>query len=121
MVVWYTCLLLYGYQGSEEDSEKLSLTSELFSAVLAIVGDFNADLGVIPCLAKGKPAGRCVGLALAFSLAAEREPVAACRFKLDGCAGFRRDSAVACPNASAASTASQVTDWWVFAPLIYSC
>ena len=56
--------VVYGYQGAEED-EKLRLTDRLLQAVLAeaqmvcvgqpmlIAGDLNADLAVIPCLAKG--------------------------------------------------------------------
>ena len=35
-----------------------------------IAGDLNADLAVIPCLAKGISAGRFVDLALAYSLGA---------------------------------------------------
>ena len=54
----------YGYQGAEDDSEKIMLTDKLLQAVLAeaqvvcvgqpllIAGDLNADPGVIPCLAK---------------------------------------------------------------------
>ena len=57
--------VVYGYQGAEEDAEKLRLTDRLLQAVLAeaqvvcvgqpmlIAGDLNADLAVIPCLAKG--------------------------------------------------------------------
>ena len=72
--------VVYGYQGAEEDSEKLQLTDELPQAVLAeaqvvcvgqpllIAGDLNADLAVIPCLAKGISAGKFVDLALAYSL-----------------------------------------------------
>ena len=65
-------------RGREEDSEKPSHTDQLLRAVLAeaqvvcvgqpllIVGDFNADPGVIPCLAKGISSSRsrrsCLGL-----------------------------------------------------------
>ena len=62
--------VVHGYQGSEEDSDKLLLTDQLLSAVLAeaqvvcggvslyfIVGDLDADPGIIPCLAKGISAG----------------------------------------------------------------
>ena len=56
---------IYGYQGAEEDPEKLLLTDKLLQAVLAeaqvvcvgqpslIASDLNADPGVVPCLAKG--------------------------------------------------------------------
>ena len=62
--------VVYGYQGAEEDAEKLRLTDHLLQAVLAeaqvvcvgqpmlIAGDLNADPAVIPCLAKGISAGR---------------------------------------------------------------
>ena len=57
--------VIYGYQGAENDPEKLQLTEHLFAAVLAearmccagqpviLAGDFNADPAVIPSLAKG--------------------------------------------------------------------
>ena len=74
--------VVYGYQGAEEDADKLRLTDKLLQAVLAeaqvvcigqpmlIAGDLNADPAVIPCLAKGMSAGRYVDLALAHSLGA---------------------------------------------------
>ena len=55
--------VVYGYQGAEEDAEKLRLTDRLLQAVLAeaqvvcasqpvlIAGDLNADPAVILCLA----------------------------------------------------------------------
>ena len=64
--------VVHGFQGAEEDPEKLTLTDRLLDAVLAeaqvvcvgqpmrIVGDVKADAGVIPCLAKGISAGRFV-------------------------------------------------------------
>ena len=69
----------YGYQGTEDDADKLQLTDKLLQAVLAeaqvvcigqpilIAGDLNADPAVIPCLSKGISAGRFVDLALACS------------------------------------------------------
>ena len=69
--------VVYGYQGAEEDAEKLRLTDRLLQAVLAeaqvvcvgqpmlIAGDLNADPAIIPCLAKGMSACRYVDLALA--------------------------------------------------------
>ena len=78
--------VVYGYQGAEEDAEKLRLTDRLLQAVLAeaqvicigqpmiIAGDLNADPAVIPCLAKGIAAGRYVDLALAHSLGAGLAP-----------------------------------------------
>ena len=78
--------VVYGYQGAEEDADKLQLTDRLLQAVLAeaqvvcigqpmlIAGDLNADPAVIPCLAKGISAGRYVDLALAYSLGAGLAP-----------------------------------------------
>ena len=47
-----------------------------------------------------------------------------CKFKLDECAGSRRDFVVACPNARAASTSCRVADRWFlphFSVLEVSC
>ena len=69
--------VVHGYQGAEEDSEKLQLTDKLLQAVLAeaqavcvgqlllVSGDLDAGPAVIPCLAKGISAGRFVDLVLA--------------------------------------------------------
>ena len=113
-----------GYQGTEEDSEKLQLTDKLLQAVLAeaqgvyvgqpllIAGDLNADPAVIPCLAKGISAGGFVDLALAYFMGAGRKPDATCKFRFDECAGSGRDFIVGCSDALAASTACRVTDRW---------
>ena len=138
--------VVYGYQGTEEDSDQLELTDKLLQAVLAeaqvvcgqpllIAGDLNADPAVIPCLAKGISAGKFVDLALAFSRGAglapdatcrfNREegtaPAATCRFSLEGGAGTRRDFLVGCPNALAASHACYVTDRWFTLSFFSSC
>ena len=85
--------VVYGFQGAEHDPEKLALTNRLLDAVLAeaqvgcvgqqvpIVGDFNAEAGVIPCFAKGLSAGGFVDLSLAYSVGAGVEPDMTCRFK----------------------------------------
>ena len=95
--------VVYGYQGAEEDAEKLRLTDRLLQAVLAeaqmvcigqpmlIAGDLNADPAVIPCLAKGMSAGRYVDLALAHSLGAGSTPDITCTFNRDDGSGSRRD------------------------------
>ena len=82
--------VVFGYQGAEEDAEKLRLTDRLLQAVLTeaqvvcvgqpmlIAGDLNADPAVIPCLAKGISAGRYVDLALAHSLGAGLTPDITC-------------------------------------------
>ena len=75
-----------------------------------VVGDLNADPCIIPRLAKGIASGRFGDLALAYSLGADKEPDASCRFKLDECAGTRRGFIVSCPLALAASSACSVTD-----------
>ena len=77
---------------------------------LLIVGDVNADPGVIPCLAKGISSRRFVDLALAYSVGAGKEPDMTCKFKFDECAGSWRDFVVACSNSLAASTACEVTE-----------
>ena len=116
--------VVYGYQGAEEDAEKLRLTDRLLQAVLAeaqvvclgqpllIAGDLNADPAVIPCLAKGMSAGRYVDLALAHSLGAGSTPDITCTFNRDDGSGSRRDFLVGCSNALAASHACDVTDRW---------
>ena len=113
-----------GYQGAEEDANQLLLTDKLLQAVLAeaqavcfgqpmfIADDLNADLAVIPCLAKGISAGRYVDLALAHSLGAGLRPDATCRFSWEEGTGSRRDFFIGCPNALAASRACYVADRW---------
>ena len=116
--------VVYGYQGAEEDAERLRLTDRLLQAVLAeaqvvcigqpmlIAGDLNADPAVIPCVAKGMSAGRYVDLALAHSLGAGVRPDNTCTFNQDDGSGSRRDFFVGCPSALAASQAFYVTDRW---------
>ena len=114
--------VFYSYQGAEEDAGKLQLTDRLLQAVLVeaqvvcvgqpvlIAGDLNDDPAVIPCLAKGISAGRFVDLALACSLGEGKRPGATCRFRLDDCAGSRRDFIMGCSDALAASTVCKITD-----------
>ena len=116
--------VVYGYQGAEEDSDKLVLTDKLLQAVLAgaqvvhvgqpllVAGDLNAAPAVIPCLAKGMSAGRYVDLALAYSQGAGVVPDRTCTFNRDDGSGSRRDFFVGCPNALAASQVCCVTDKW---------
>ena len=85
--------VVYGYQGAEEDAEKLRLADSLLQAVLVeaqmvcigqpmlIAGDLNADPDVIPCLANGIYAGTYVDLVLAYSLGAGVAPDVTCRFR----------------------------------------
>ena len=115
-----------GYQGSEEDADKIALTGKPLQAVLAEArvvcgaavahcGRLNADPGVTPCLAKEIASARFIDFAFAHSFGAGKELEATCRFRLDDCAGTRRDFVVACPNVLASSVACQVTDRW-FSP-----
>ena len=97
-----------GYQGAEDDADKLQLADRLLQAVLAeaqvvcvgqpmlIAGDFNADPAVLPCLAKGISAGRYVDLALAYSQGVGLAPGATCRFSREEGAGSRGDFFVGC-------------------------
>ena len=116
--------VVHGYQGAEEDADKLQLTDRLLQAVFAeaqvvcvgepmlIAGDLNADPAVIPCLAKGVSAGRYVDLALAYSRGAGLAPDATCRFCREEGSGSRWDFFVDCPASLAASQACFVTDRW---------
>ena len=117
-------LVVYGYQGAEDDAEKLQLTDRLLQAVLAeaqvvcvgqpmlIAGDLNADPAVIPGLSKGISSGRFVDLALAYSRVAGLAPDVTCRFSREEGTGSCRDFFVGCPGALAASQACYVTDRW---------
>ena len=117
--------VVYGYQGAEEDAEKLTasliiffrlflLKPRLFALVSAmlIAGDLNAGPAVIPCLSKGISAGRYVDLSLAYSLDAGLAPAVTCTFSRDDGTGTRRDFFVGCPSALAASQTCYVTDRW---------
>ena len=75
-------VVLYGYQGVDDDAEQLALTEQLFDAALGelsvvargqpclLVGDFNVEPTKIPCLAKGFSAGLWVDSEGAWALAA---------------------------------------------------
>ena len=67
---------------------------------------------VIPCLAKGIPAGNFVDLALAYCLGAGVKPDATCKFNRECGVGSRRDFIVGRPNALAASDACFVSERW---------
>ena len=72
--------VIYGYQGAESDPEKLTLTDNLLTAVLAgakvccagqpviLVGDLNADPTIIPSLAKGIMNGHWIDVEHAFAI-----------------------------------------------------
>ena len=125
--------VIYGYQGAENDPEKLQLTEHLFAAVLAearmccsgqpvvLAGDFNADPTVIPSLAKGISDGQWIDLERAFAFGRGVPPSSTCQFQLDEDKGSRRDFLLACPIALAAATSCSVLpDRW-FTPFCCVC
>ena len=69
-------VVVYGYQGAEEDPEKLGLTNLLLEAALCelavvakgqpcvLAGDYNVEPRRIPCLLKGIMATGCLGSSL---------------------------------------------------------
>ena len=124
--------VVYGYQGSDNDPEKLQLTEHLFAAVLAearlccagqpvvLAGDFNVEPFVNPSLAKGISDGHWVDLEYAFSFGRGVPPSSTCQFQLDEDKGSRRDFILACPIAlAAASMCSVLSDRW-FTPHLLS-
>ena len=92
-------VVAYGFQGADDDAEKLCFTDQLFDAVMCelavvscgqpcvIAGDLNVEPTKIPCLLKGISAGLWVDLQGAWARAAGVEPDITCkRFKL--CCGL---------------------------------
>ena len=117
--------VVYGYQGSSDDPQKLLLTNKLFEAVIGeakvcgtgqpviITGDFNVEPDVVPVVAKALQYGHLIDLDAAYSAGRGSPPSPTCRFSLDGAPGTRRDFFLVCPNALAASTDCQVlVDRW---------
>ena len=117
--------VVYGYQGSSDNSHKLLLTNKLLEAVIGeakacgtgqpvvIAGDLNAEPSVIPVAAKALQCGFLVDLDTAFSSGRGEAPAPTCTFDLDGASGTRRDFFLVCPNALAASTDCRVlVDRW---------
>ena len=100
---WFISLSIYGYQGAENDPEKLQLTEHLFAAVLAearmccagqpviLAGDFNVEPTVLPSLAKGISDGHWVDLEQAFAFGRGVPPSSTGQFQLDDDKGSRRD------------------------------
>ena len=122
-VVWFIFSLYMVIKGRRRVLGKLSLTDKLLGDVLAeahvvcvwvsrclYLVTSMLTLVSSPCSANGISSGRCVDLALAYSVGAGTEPDMTCRFKLDEYAGSRRNFVVACRNALAASSACLVTD-----------
>ena len=71
--------VVYGYQGSSDDPQKLLLTNKLFEAVIGeakvcgtgqpviITGDFNVEPDVVPVIAKALQFGHLIDLEAAYS------------------------------------------------------
>ena len=82
---------VYGYQGADDDAEKLGLTDQLFEAVLCelavvsrgqpclFVGDFNVEPTKIPCLLKGISAWLWIDLEASWARTAGNEPSVTCK------------------------------------------
>ena len=119
-------VVLYGYQGADGDAERLSLTDQLFDAVLGElrvvaldqtclnVGDFNVEPTKIPCLSKGISAGLWVDLESSWAVASGVPPAATCKRAWGASGGNRRDFMVGCPLVAAAvSSCSVQQDRWI--------
>ena len=106
--------VVYGYQGADDDSEKLSLTDRLFDAAffeLAVVsrgqpcvlaGDFNVEPTKVPCLLKRILAGLWFDLQGAWARASGVGPGVTCKKDWASSGGTRRDFILGCPLATAA-------------------
>ena len=118
-------VVLYGYQGADNDAEQLALTEQLFYAALGelsvvargqpclLVGDFNVEPTKIPCLAKGISAGLWVDLEGSWALAAGRQPSSACMREWGSSGGTRRDFMVGSPLSAAVLSCTVQADRWI--------
>ena len=107
-------VVVCGYQGADEDSEKLSLTDQLFDAALCelavvsrgqpcvLAGDFNVEPTKILCLLKGMMAGLWFDLQGAWAQASGVVPGVTCKRDWASPGGTRRDFILGCPLATAA-------------------
>ena len=99
----------FGFQGADEDAEKLSLTNQLFDAAvceLAIVsrgqpcliaGDFNVEPTKIPCLLNSLSAGLWIDLEASWARAAGSERAVICKRDWVCLGSTERDFVVGCP------------------------
>ena len=107
-------VVVYGYQGADDDAEKLSLTNQLFEAVLCelavisrgqpcvLAGDFNVEPTKIPCLLKGIMTGLWFDLQGAWSDASGIDAGVTCKKDWASTGGTRRDFILGCPLSTAA-------------------
>ena len=103
-------LVVYGYQGAEEDAETEAQVVCVGQPMLIAV-DLNADPAVIPCLSKGLSAGRYVDWLLLI-LWVLVSLLIMLVLLIGMMVGSRRDFFIGCPGALAASHACYVTDRW---------
>ena len=108
-------VVIYGYQGADEDAEKLGLTDQLLGAALCelavvargqpcvLAGDLNIEPTKIPCLLKGIMDGLWFDLQDAWASASGVEPGVTCKRDLASLGGSRRDFVLGCPLATAAT------------------
>ena len=102
-------VVVYGYQGADEDAEKLSLTDQLFDAALCelavvgrgqpsvIAGDFNVEPTKIPCLLKGIMEGLWFDLQGTWARTTGVAPGVTCKKDWACTGGTRRDFILGCP------------------------
>ena len=107
-------VVAYGFQVADDDAEKLSLTNELFDAVMSelavvgrgqpcvIAGDFDVEPTKIPCLQKGNLAGLSVDLHGSWARTAGVDAAITCKRDWACLGGTWRDFVIGCPLASAA-------------------
>ena len=115
-------VVVYGYQGAEDDPEKLSLTNQLLDAALCelavisrgqpcvLAGDFNIEPTKIPCLLKGIMLGLWFDLQGAWSIASGVDAGVTCKKDWASSGGTRRDFILGCPLATAALGSCWVDD-----------
>ena len=117
--------VVYGYQGSSDDYQKLALTKRLLEAVICearvcgsgqpviVAGDLNVKPSVIPVTAKDLKCGHLIDLEEAYARWLGISASPACKFALDGAPCTRRDFFLVCPNALAACVGCGVlVDKW---------
>ena len=96
-------VVVYGYQGAEDDAEKLCLTDQLFEAALCelavvsrgqpcvLAGDFNIVPSKIPCLLKGVMHGHWFDLREAWAVASGVDAGITCKRDWASSGGTKRD------------------------------
>ena len=118
--------VIYGYPGAENDPEKLTLTDNLLTAVLAEAKVCCAGQPVILVLVTSMLIqlssllllrvfvnGHWIDVEQAYAIGRGVAPARTCQFQLDEDKGSRRDFTLACPIAMAATTACCVLpDRW---------